>query len=399
MKRDKNFYYNIIAFVGAPILFVIGVVAAVRGDSNRLKALGGLLILLAIMILLYQLTKFLVARSEKKAARNDEKKRVMNKQKREKALESEKREFIARTDTPQTNTVKIGNDIEFFAEGRYVCEHNFKGVLGYHFGFEINSTELKHKAEDYDDVCDIESSGIVISVGYHDGEALEKYANDNGVILKSDAVDCVGQTLTLMKDCGYNTCVWTAEGDEIDYGFVKILKRDGDVLTVWFRLNVPYGLCEIVEGVVELKKDSTETPTDIHSIIDKIKRKKYNFVSVDEDEVQAIRKSNPFLPDSYITLLTKLGFVDFNWIDVGMNAHTPTNLDKNDYAEVKETLVKCDGDHKVDDYYFIGIDNDGRRYAFSKKTGDGKVYVFSASDTDVTTYASFEELLGEILYV
>ena len=85
---------------------------------------------------------------------------------------------------PETNTIKlVENGLEFFAEGQYVCEKDFKNIPGYHFAFEINSTNLKKKSKDFNDVCDLKGCGILVAVGYHDGEALEEYANDNGVIL------------------------------------------------------------------------------------------------------------------------------------------------------------------------------------------------------------------------
>lgn len=122
-------------------------------------------------------------------------------------------------------------------------------------------------------------------------------------------------------------------------------------------------------------------------------------IEVSDDEVQAIRKTNPFLPESYITFLSELGFCDFDWIDVGWNEHTPTNLTDNDVDDVKDMLAKCDGGYAAEDFYFIGIDNDGRRYAFSRKSGDGKVYEFSDDSSRMTQYDSFEELLSAILYV
>ncbi|MDE7107671.1 MAG: SMI1/KNR4 family protein [Clostridiales bacterium] len=316
---------------------------------------------------------------------------------REKLIDDARQAFESNTDRPETNTIKLTSaGIEFFVDGLYVCEKDFKNVDGNHLAFDILSTRLKYMPDDYDDVCDLESIGVLAEIGYLDGEPLEKYANDNGVILQDTLENSIGNTITLHPDEGYNAIVSTAESDSIDYGFVKILGLANNVLTVYFSLTVSCGLCDTVEGVVELKKDTLELKHDIDSLLDKVKRKRFNTIEVDKEEVRSIKQANPFLPDSYITFLKEVGFVDFNWIDVGWNNKTPTNLDDYTIDGAKDIFANYK-DLDVNNYYFIGIDNDDRHYAFSRKADDRKVYVFSDNEPKNLSYETFEEFVREIL--
>lgn len=317
----------------------------------------------------------------------------------DKAFDEALKAIQNKTDYPETNTIRLINEgMEFFAEGRYVCEKDFKNVPGYHFAFEINSTDLKYKHEDYNDVCDLEGVGVLVAVGYHDSEALEKYANDNGIILKDTVENSVGQTITLKYDNGYSFYVRTAEFDDADFGFVKILKCENDVVTVYFLLNVPFGLNGMVEGTIELKKETDEEARDINTLISKIKRKWYNTIDVSDEEIEAIKKANPFLPESYITFIREVGFADLNWIDVGRNAKTPTNLYDDETEYIKDILAD-NKELNLDDFYFFAITNDSDYYAFSRKPDDKKVYNLSDGAAGITTEESFEEFLYSILNV
>ncbi len=315
----------------------------------------------------------------------------------DKAFDEALKTIQNRTDFPAPNIIRLVNEnIEFFAEGRYVCEKDFKNVPGHHFAFEINSTGLKYMPEDYNDVCDLESVGVLVAVGYHDGEPLEKYANDNGIILQDTLENSVGQTIGLKSDNGYSFYVRTAEYDDGDIGFVKILKCKDDVVTVYFIVNVPFGLNGMVEGTIELKKETDEDARDINSLISKIKRNRFNTIDVSDEEIEEITQANPFLPESYITFLKEVGFADMNWIDVGRNAKTPTNL-YDDETEFIKDILAANTELNVDDFYFIAITNDDDYYAFSKNPDDKKVYVITEEPYNLDTYESFEEFICEIL--
>ncbi|MDE7167459.1 MAG: SMI1/KNR4 family protein [Clostridia bacterium] len=408
MKKDKKFYVNLALIIAAIVFAVAGVLLVVIPDSSRLAMFGYACICLGAYFFLMWLMRVIALRSVNQEKRESEKQARTKEKEREEQARAKRREsekqisialnkFESATDIHQTDTVKLVDaGMEFYAEGRYVCEKDFKGVSGHHLAFEIRSTRLKHKPEDYDDVCDYESNGVYITIGYHDGEALEKYANDNGVILKDAPEDSVGKTVTLKPDSGYVAYVWTADGDEIDYGFVKILKCEKDVLTIRFSLNVSCGLCDTVEGVVELKKEVGEDAQDIQSLINRIKWKRYNVIEVSAEEVAAIKRAHPFLPESYIEFLSKVGFADMDWIDIGFDNKTPTNLGDSAVKFMQDVLAEHD-DYNVNDYYFIAVDSGDGYYAFSRNPDDKKVYNFSYEDPYIFTYESFEKFLAEIL--
>lgn len=394
MKKDKEHYLNLFLIIAAPIAIIAGVLFVVIPINSSLAApLGYLLICLGVFFFGLWVIRVLAFRSINKEKRQEEQKREMERKKR---MTDALNRFENSTDTIELDTVKlIKTGMEFYAEGRYVCEKDFKGIHGHHFAFEITSTDLKYKPENYNDTCDYASCGVLISVGYFDGEALEKYTNDNGVILQDLPENLIGQTITLSKDKGYKFDIWTVDGDDIDFGFVKILKCENDVLTVHFLLDMSFGLCDwdMVEGIVRLEKEVSEDARDIQSLINRIKWKRYNTIEVSAEEVESIKQANPFLPESYITFLREVGFADMNWIDVGWNRKTPTNLDDGELSEKKEVYEDC-SNLNLEDYYFIAIDCDGRHYAFSRNSDDGKVYRVSV---DPYCEGSFEEFLAEIL--
>ncbi len=393
-KKKKDFYLNLFTLIGMPILFITGALLMAFFEYNTIGTLGAFLFFIGVFVFLFRLYIIAVGYCTNRKKRREENKARLAK---EKLIDDARQAFESKTNRPETNTIKlIGAGFEFFVEGLYVCEKDFKDVAGNHLAFDIRDTRLKYKPEDYDDVCDLESIGVLIEVGYLEGEPLEKYANDNGIILQDSLENSIGSTITLLPNKGYNAYIGTAECDEIDYGFVKILGLENDILTIYFSLTTTYGLCDTVEGVVELKKDALEMAHDIDSLIDKVKRKRFNTIEVDEEEVRSIKQANPFLPDSYITFLKEVGFVDFNWIDIGWNNKTPTNLDDFAIDGVKELFANYK-DLNMNDYYFIGIDNDDRHYAFSKKTDDKKVYVYSDNEPKFFSYESFEEFVREIL--
>ena len=395
MKNKKNFYLNLLTFIGSPVFIVAGILMIVLCDNSRLKALGGVAICLAAVALFIGFIRVLFAPKDKENTRDFF---TVNKE-RENAFNDALKAFQSKTDYPEVNTVKlVGSGLEFFAEGRYVCVKNFKNINGYHFAFEINSTKLKLMPEGYDDVCDLESNGVIVMAGYHDGIALEKYATDHGIILQDTVENSIGKTIILKQHRGYKFCVSTAEDGEANLGFVKILKCENDVLTVYFSISVPFGLNDTVEGTVELKKEADGQACDINSLIHIIKVRRYNLIGISSEEVQAIKQANPFLPESYITFLREVGFADLKWIDIGRNIKTPTNLYDTEITYMNEILADYK-DYNLDDYYFIGADSDASYYALSRKADDKKVYIFSNDATGIATYESFEKFLNEILNV
>ena len=82
----------------------------------------------------------------------------------------------------------------------------------------------------------------------------------------------------------------------------------------------------------------------------------------------------------------------------GWNNKTTTNLNDDEIKRLKD-LFADNGELNPDDYYFIGVDNDGNYYAFSRKNDDGKIYIFSDDAARTATYESFEEFLDGILNV
>ncbi len=397
MDNKKNFNANLLLIILAPVFIAAGILLVVLPQNSRLAALGYALMLIGAYLFIMWLIRVLALRSVNKEKRQAEHKALLKKQAREKFIETLLQAFETKPNRPETNTIEIVNaGIEYFAKGRYVCEKDFKGISGYHFAFEITSTDLKYMPDDYDDVCDLRGTGILVAVGYHDDEALEKYANDNGVILQDTVQNSIGQMIKINSDDGYVATVWTVDGDEIDYGFVKILECKNDVLTVYFSLYVPDGLCDTVDGVVELKKDTGEKANDINSLITRIKHAPYNTVKLSAEEIETIKQENPFLPESYVTFLTEIGLADLDWVDVGLNDKTPTNLDDDEVTYLKEILASYK-DYNLDDFYFIGVDCDATYYAFSKKDDDKKVYIFSNDASDIGTYENFEEFLAGIL--
>lgn len=393
-KKKNDFYLNLFTLIGMPILFITGALLMVFFEYGTLGTLGAFLFFIGMFVFLFRLYIIAFGYCTNRIKRRKENKARLA---REKLIDDARQAFESNTDRPETNTIKLTSaGIEFFVDGLYVCEKDFKNVDGNHLAFDILSTRLKYMPDDYDDVCDLESIGVLAEIGYLDGEPLEKYANDNGVILQDTLENSIGNTITLHPDEGYNAIVSTAESDSIDYGFVKILGLANNVLTVYFSLTVSCGLCDTVEGVVELKKDTLELKHDIDSLLDKVKRKRFNTIEVDKEEVRSIKQANPFLPDSYITFLKEVGFVDFNWIDVGWNNKTPTNLDDYTIDGAKDIFANYK-DLDVNNYYFIGIDNDDRHYAFSRKADDRKVYVFSDNEPKNLSYETFEEFVREIL--
>jgi len=390
VKNKKNFYVNLSIFVGGIAAIIAGALVVTLTHANRIVALGGLLICFGGFALCMGLTRVAALH-----AANKDQRRKERQDKRE--LDKLYKDFSNNADRPETNTIRVVNcNFVFAAEGRFVCKENFKKVPGHHFAFEINSTKFISKPDDYDDGCYLEENGVLITAGYHDGEALEEYANDNGIVLPNDVEKLVGQRIALQQDKGYNLYAWTAEGDEISCGFVEILKYEKDVLTVYFALNVPCGLDDVVVGTVELIRDIDYENCDIHTLIGKVKRKRYNVIDVTEDEVQEILQANPSLPQSYVEFIREAGFVDMDWIDVGRNASTPTNLDDDEIGYMKD-ILKDYPDFNLDDFYFVAVDSNDTYYAFSRKSDDEKVYVFSNDAFGISTYENFEEFLAEIL--
>lgn len=378
----------------SPIAIIAGAIMMVLShNGDRVFALGALLILIGAWFLFIWPIRIWGQRQKKKE--EVKKNAVVDK---EKIIDEAYEAFCNRTDYPELNTIRlVDGDMVFEAEGRYVLEPYFKKVPGDHFAFEIKSTSFKSMADDYDDYCDLQSSGVLISAGYHDGEALEKYANDNGIILPEPLNRMLGKAVKLRKDKGYKLEIWTVEGDEPAYGFVKIVKCENGVLTVFFTLTESWAVYDSVEGLVELKKESTAQPDDINSLIDTIKRKQYNVIEVPADEIKAIKDAHPFLPDGYIRFISEVGFADMDWVDVGRNEKTPANLNDYEVTYLRE-LTEGNDDAYYENFYFFALDNGDTYYAFSKKPDDQKVYIFN-DDGGVSTFASFEEFLFEILTV
>lgn len=407
---DKEHRINVILLILAPSALVVGILLIVipGGDEPIMrKMLGIILILLGVLVFSLWLTRVISMRSTNADLR---KMKTLDKA-REKRINDAIGKFETAVDTldgdtlendtvkaPEPDTVKLVDaGLEFYVDGRYVCQKDFNGIPGHHLAFEIMSTGLKHKPKNYDDVCDLEGSGILISVGYHDGIALEKYANDNGVILQDTPENSIGQTVTLKFLDGYKFDIQTVENDDIDFGFVKILECDNDVLTVRFLLSVPLGLCDTVEGVVRLKKEPSENDRDIHSLITRFKWRRYNTVEVSAETIETMRQADPFLPESYIEFLREIGFADMNWIDVGFDNKTPTNL-SDDCLKLMQNFFANRKGYRLDDYYFFAIDNDGGLYAFSRDPNDKQVYAFSSDKVPhILIYDDFEEFLVEIL--
>lgn len=385
MKNKKKLIACLYGIIGL-ILVVVGVVIGVTYKRGNMVAVAALLICAGAVFLLMWWVRMLSGGStdkEKKKAKQE------NYFKRLNEIDEKRQTFKFNKNYPEVGTLKLaGAGVEFYAEGQYVCK-DVNNTGCYHLAFEISTTELKHMPEDYDDVCDLESSGVLVLMGNLDGEDKA-----GGVILSRSPENYGDSVITLDSDsdpCPAN--IWTAEGDEVDYGFIKILNCEDDILTIYFSFTAAYGLCDTVEGVVELKKNVQQTT--IQSAINRIKRRRFNTLDVSDEEVNAIAKANPFLPESYLTFIREVGFVDFDWIDIGMNAKTPTNLSDDEKNAVTELLAEHYADKTVDDFYFIGIDSDDSYYAFSKN-GDGKVYEFSYNGRTVT-YDSFEKLLFDIL--
>lgn len=405
MDKDKEHRINIILLIIAPIATVAGILFIVIPDGTE-HTISTIIGIILIHVGIFAIGMWLIHII---AVRSIEADQLKAKKKLDKAREQRINDAISKfetaVDTPELDTVKVPEPdtvklvdagLEFYVDGRYVCEKDFKGKPGHHLAFEIMSTGLKHKPENYDDVCDLESSGILISVGYHDGIALEEYANDNGLIMQDTPENSIGKTVTLKFLDGYKFDIQTAESDDIDFGFVKILGCENDVLTVRFLLSVPLGLCDTVEGVVRLKKEPSKNDRDIHSLITRVKWGRYNTVEVNAETIETMRQVNPFLPESYIEFLREIGFTDMNWIDVGFDNKTPTNL-SDDSFEYMQNFLESRKEYCLDDYYFFAIDNDDGFYAFSRNPGDKQVYAFSDNEPHIFKYDCFEEFLAEIL--
>lgn len=401
-KNKKDFYLNLFTFVGLPIIFIAGALLMGFYEYTTLGTLGAFLFFIGMFVFMFRLLIIVAEHFGKKKKRKENKARSD----REKLIDDARQAFEAK-DRPETNTIRVTEaGVEFFAEGKYACEKDLKNVAGNHFAFEIRSVDLKTMPENHDAVEYLERTGILVEVGYINGDAMAEYANDNGVILQDTLENSIGSTIPLQPDGDYNAYIWTAEGDDIDYGFVKILGLENDVLTVYFSLTAPYAICDAadgatcrtVEGVVELKKDTVRQTNRNQSLIDKIKKKRLKTTPLGNDEAQSIKQANPFLPDSYITFLKEIGFIDFNWIDVERNSKTATDLN-DEQTESVDVIISDRKSLNSDDYYFIGVDNAGRHYAFSKNADDKKVYVFSDDASEITTYETFEKFVSEILSV
>lgn len=392
MKNNKNLYLNLLIFVGGIAAIIAGALIVTLTHANRIVALGGLMICIGGFALCMGIIRVAALH-------------VVNKEKTKKARQ-DKREltqlykaFPSDAERPETNTIRVVNcGFEFAAEGRFVCKEDFKNVRGHHFAFEINSTKFIGKPDGYDDDCYLEENGVLVMAGYHDGEALEEYANDNGIVLQDNVEKLVGQRIALKQDEGYNLYVWTAEGDEISCGFVDVLKYENDVLTVFFAVKAPCGLNDTVVGTVELKRDTSDENCDVHALIEKIKRKRYNTLAVPDSEAREILQKNPFLPQGYIEFIREVGFADMDWIDIGRNADTPTNLNDDEIGYLNDILADYP-DVNLNDFYFFAIDSNDTYYAFLRKADDEKVYVFSNDASGISTYENFEIFLTEIMSV
>ncbi|MCL2556215.1 MAG: hypothetical protein FWE03_04260 [Firmicutes bacterium] len=143
--------------------------------------------------------------------------------------------------------------IEFGIKGRYAIKKNFRNMQGYHFAFEIESTKLVYMPSDFDDVCDLQSTGFTISAGYHDGYPLTG-ENESGIVLK-EISNLAGGVLSLRQDDGYILQMQTVESDWISEGAVKIIKQIENSITISFKFAVPFGLNDVITGTVELIKD------------------------------------------------------------------------------------------------------------------------------------------------
>lgn len=392
--NKKDFYWVIASLIVFPLCSAVGTVMVVLSKGNRFTAFGWFFILTGAFFLILLLLRIPVILS----ALRDRKYRQRITREQEKAFNDALAAF-QRNDYPELNTVRIVNEgIEFFAEGRYVCESNFNNVSGNHFAFEIIGAKLKYMPETYCDVCNLAENGVLVEAGYFERKPLDDAENDNGIILKDAPEKLVGQTVTLKQNNGYNLYIWTADGDEIDFGFLKILKCEDDVLTVYFSLNVSAGLCDTVEGTVELKRDaSADTADDIHTLIDVIKRRPYNAIELSDGQIEAILQANPFLPESYVEFLKKVGFADLDWIDVGRNADTPTNLYRAEEESYVKQLLSASADYNLDDFYFFAVDASDSYYAFSRNNREATVYAFSNDAPFITHYENFEKFLSEIL--
>ena len=157
-------------------------------------------------------------------------------------------------DENEVNKAKFENDgLEFSIVGKYYEQENYNDVKGFHYAFLIESKEMIYKPEDYDDVCDYESSGFRINIAYFENFPFNEC--EKGIVLKSKLKD-LKKTIKINPSNEYIFEIDTVETDEIDYGEITVLESNGDELTISFKFVVKAGLCDTVSGIVKLSKDT-----------------------------------------------------------------------------------------------------------------------------------------------
>ena len=262
MKKENSVKIKIvIASIIIAIVFIV-IAFAIPSDAfdgaNTLKIMCIILAVIFVSAFWFMFVNLITEKDRKEAELKDNKVKTESKEVIE--LKNKlKQQFLENNENPELNTVEyVNNKVVFSATGKYVIENNFKEILGNHFAFEIQSAEFKSKPEDYEDVCDYEHIGFTISVGYHDGEPLEEFANDSGIVLEKGVSEYIGKVIELDNDSGYKFAIATVEEDECSYGLVKILSFTENTITITFIFDVPYGLNDFVVGTVELQKDKIE---------------------------------------------------------------------------------------------------------------------------------------------
>ena len=156
-------------------------------------------------------------------------------------------------DETEGTAVFVKEGLEFSVGGKFAVEKDYNGKAGYHLAFRIESNGLTFAPEEYSDVCDYESTGFQIEVGYFDDFPFGD-ENENGVIVESlSALE--GTTLKLRENGGYVLACNTAETDNISCGQITILKWEEEKCVVSFKFAVPCGLNDVVAGTAELIKD------------------------------------------------------------------------------------------------------------------------------------------------
>ena len=116
--------------------------------------------------------------------------------------------------------------------------------------------------------------------------------------------------------------------------------------------------------------------------------------------IEEIQQKYPFLPKDYLKFVQKYNMVDFGDERICIRGiiNQPHNLPADELEFKKEFLSNYKEKFNVEDFFFIGDDENACYFAFSTKLNDTNLYMFDDEmDYLVTKFKSFTDFLNKKL--